>query len=306
MIRPALLAVFILLQGQACFAASNLPRDLKRVDSDWRLTLHSFKVGLGRPAPTGAALENLQAFAKALQHEMGLPVRLVFAGDQIGLLQAFLTGKIDYAVFSATAFSSAWTKCKCTEPLVTAKADDGARGFHSVLISRNDKVRSVNDLQGRVVIIPGQHSFAGYIHPKFALSQMGIKLGEQDWPISDHQNMEAAVHAFSQGKADAMFGWVSMENRSTRGTLHRLRQLAKSNYKIVWKSELIPHGPHTVRKDLNGEAKVLLATFLLRLAGQNPKAYDAIEPVFGGGFAQSVIEDYDIIIRFMATEQSLK
>lgn len=295
MIRSTLLAAITLLYSQVCLAAN----DPQRVETDWRRALSVFRVGVAKPALSGKTEKTLRPFSQALQEALGMPVNIIFANDQKNLLQKFLSGEIDYAVFSATAFSSAWANCKCVEPLAVPKTIDGSRGFHSVLIAREGELKSLKDLQGKMTIIPGRHSFSGYIHPRAAFAQRSIELGSKDWPLLEQQDMETALDAFVKGQGAALAGWVPMNENSPRGTLYRLKQEGGSGYHTVWKSELLPHGPHTVRKRLNGEAKVLLATFLMQLQSHNQKAYDAIEPIFGGGFVQSSIEDYEIIIRFL-------
>lgn len=302
MIRSILLAVITLLYSQACLAAN----DPQRVETDWRHELSVFRVGVAKPALSGKSEKSLRPFSQALQEALGMPVQIIFANDQKNLLQKFLSGEIDYAVFSATAFSSAWANCKCVEPLAVPKTIDGSRGFHSVLVSRDGAIKSLKDLQGKTTVIPGRHSFSGYIHPRSAFAQQDIELGSKDWPILDQQDMETAMDAFEKGKGAALTGWMPMNENSPRGTLYRLKQEGGDDYHTVWKSELLPHGPHTVRKRLNGEAKVLLATFLMQMHSQNPKAYDVIEPIFGGGFVQSAIEDYEIIIRFLTARPNQK
>ncbi len=53
---------------------------------------------------------------------------------------------------------------------------------------------------------------------------------------------------------------------------------------IIWRSSPVPHRVHAVRKNLDGEAKNILRGLLGQMFGNDPVAYDSIEPMFGGGF----------------------
>ena len=89
----------------------------------------------------------------------------------------------------------------------------------------------------------------------------------------------------------------------TRGTLNLLAQKTKATplpYKIIWQSSAIPHRPHVVKKSLAAEAKALLRKALTQMVTSNQVAYDAVEPVFSGGFTIAQHAQFQPIIDYVS------
>ena len=69
---------------------------------------------------------------------------------------------------------------------------------------------------------------------------------------------------------------------------------------MIWKSSEIAHRVHSITKKLPAEAKQILRDTLLELFEKDPVAYDAIEPVFGGGFTLVKPALFEPLIKFVA------
>jgi ABC-type phosphate/phosphonate transport system substrate-binding protein len=61
---------------------------------------------------------------------------------------------------------------------------------------------------------------------------------------------------------------------------------------VVWRSTPITHGPFAVLKTLSEEEKDKIAALLVALEATRPKAYDRLNPFYGGGYAPVDPEDY--------------
>ncbi len=274
---------------------------------DWRQKIGTFRVGIVGGEHAVLRTKRAQPFRRALEEALGLPVEIFAAKNYQSLALAHAESRIEYAIYSATAFSLAWANCKCVEPLVVPRALDGTTAFRSVLISRPDVAKKLSDLKGSVIGVSGTGSFSGYKYPKQQLLTEGIDLGSRDWPLSVQPDSESIRQAFSKMDVDAFFGWRPHDYspddgpqryNDARGTLFQLNQ-AGENYKIVWQSNPIPHGPHAVRKGLSMEARQMLVWFLDGLELRNPKAYDAIEPLMGGGFQPIMLDAFRPLIDAM-------
>jgi len=93
----------------------------------------------------------------------------------------------------------------------------------------------------------------------------------------------------------------------SRGNLRQLSQKLSSsvrNYKVLWKSEQIPHRPHVMRKKLHGDAKKILRNTLIQMNEKDPVAYDSIEPVYGGGFVASRHERFNQLISLIKSQDT--
>ena len=288
----ALLILFAATMGLA-YPASSFAAD------GWRQKLGTFRIGIVSQGRPELKKKQIQPFVDALQKALDIPVEIYPVRDHSLLIDALTASRIEYTMLSATAYAAAADLCKCVEPLAIPLAADGSKGFHVTLIARATGASSLADLRNKPIIVPGVHSFSGYQYPRLALQKEGVYLGEPGWPIDDYQSMEGAIEAFKGGRGSAILGWspevVSRANTNTegRGTLSMLRASDRyKNYRILWKSALIPHGPHAVRSSLPSEAKVIVWEILSRLQDGDPKAYDAIEPVLSGGFVSATKEDF--------------
>src|ERR1700754_2806034 len=46
-----------------------------------------------------------------------------------GVMQGMAAGQLDLAEFGASGYSGLWLDCKCVEPLVVPKEEDGSTGY---------------------------------------------------------------------------------------------------------------------------------------------------------------------------------
>jgi len=293
-------------------AAKSIPK----IGTNWRKKLGVFRVGIVGGSRTILETRQVQPFKNALQDSLGMPVEIFAARDHAALIEAIVGSRIEYAVFSATAFSATWKMCKCVEPIAVPTTADGSSGFRSVLITRKkakrkSAVNRLSDLKGSTTVVPGKHSFSGYLYPKIELGRSGITLDTKNWPVENMETMDAAIQGFHEGKGDALLGWMPAlaNNESARGTLAALIEKAggdKTAFRTIWTSPALPHGPHAVRNNLANEAKVIVWNTLRDLNQKGPKAYDAIEPLFGNGFQQATLEDYRPLINILKISSSLE
>ena len=219
------------------------------------------------------------------------------------LINAHVAARIEYAIYSATAFATAWKMCECVEPLVLPKSSDGSDTYNSVVIASEDGPKSEEELATATLTGLSKSSFAGFRFAAFELANIGIELPDN---IKFADNGEDAVSQFVAGKYNALIGWSSLNGNPTEGYSHgTLKLVAELNggtslpYRIIWRSSAIPNRPHVIRKSLAGEAKSLLRETLIRMFESDPIAYDSIEPVFGGGFVAARQGQFLPVIKYV-------
>ncbi len=281
---------------------SVLPATAQDTDPSWRQKLGTFRIGIlaaGRPV---LATRRVQPFREALQGALGMPVEVFAAKDYNTLIEAHRASRIEYAVYSASAFSAAWLLCKCVTPIAAPVATDGSARFRSVLIARKSAAQSLDDLGSATILVPGRDSFSGFIFPQDRLARDGVEVEARGWELRDMQSMDAALEAFSAGEADAIFGWQGEEPSISPAdaapqldTMDRL-VAAGADVSVIWKSPPVPYGPHAIRSGIAQEAKELILPFLAGLIDDNPEAYEAIETRYTGGFQPIGFEDYKPVV----------
>lgn len=258
-------------------------------------------VGGDRPGPTAARLE---PFRRYLGQEIGSSVELLTFKDGLTLVDAVATGKVNYAIFSASAYATASRICGCVEPVVAPRSSDGTVSYRAVLVARaSSGFASVKDLKGKVLAAADMRSVAGRLVPFRGLAEAGTDPATHFARVETVNGPEAAMRLLLAGKADAALAWSTFEGEASagysRGTLKDLvdkRILAMADIQILWRSAAIPHGPHAVRSELPSDVKVRLRDALVHLREDDPVAYEAVEPEFGGGFTSITHGAYEPLL----------
>lgn len=272
------ISIFILIAF--CFIAP--------AQADWRKDIGTFRVGVVAKGNLDDTYAKIEPFRLAIAEALGLNVEIFIARNYRTLINAHVAARIEYAIYSASAYASAWKNCECVEPIVIPKSYDGAESYKSVIISSDNGPKNLTDLAGSKMTGLSKSSFAGHKFAVFELESKGISLPEK---IDFSSSGEDAISKFVSGKYDTIIGWSSLSGDPgegySSGTLKHVAELNGGKsipFKIIWESSAIPHRPHVVRKNLAGEAKILLRDTLSAMFDSDPIAYDSIEPVFGGGF----------------------
>lgn len=274
------------------------------IKSDWRKKIGTFRVGIVGGSKAVIKTKQAQPFRLALEEALGMPVEIFAAQDYASLADAHAQSRVEYAIYSATAFSSAWVKCKCIEPIAVPRAADGTYAFRSVLAVRSKKYASLSSLKGQPIAVPGKTSFSGHIFPKRELIDQGYDLDDADWNLSFHKTSKQALRDFVSGEAQALFSWMphsydqadTGQNEAYRGLYRNLDSKLHDATRIVWQSDPVPHGPHAIRTNLPQQAKQIIAWFLDGLFLKSPRAYSAIEMSLQGGFTPVTLKLYQPLI----------
>lgn len=257
---------------------------------------------IGMVSPSGSrVVAGLGKMTRAFEEAAGVPAEMFVARDSEALIRAIASGRVHYALLSATGFAVADAYCQCVEPLAAPRGVDGAIGVRAALIARRGRPVTMQGL-GRARVVAGPVDEVG---PQvLALSALNEVLspGRRDAVLhSGSQSQAEAV--FAAGEADALVGWVPafVDGRapSRSGTLTRLEKLgiAPSELEVIWTSGVVAFGPHTVRRDVPAELKIRLGSFLENLYTASPEIYALLEPYRGGGFKKIGAADYEAAAR---------
>ncbi len=256
--------------------------------ADWRQEIGTFRVGMVAPsAPTTAGMEALR---RSYSAALGMPVDFFIASDFAQLIDAQATSRVEYAIYSATAYATAAELCQCVEPVVAPKDVDGAVGHpvDPVGAKRRDCQR-VRLAQGQTRRAGKRRCF-GLACAALLLSSQGLTLRGDEPYITVAPSVLDAEAIFARGDAGAMLGWERVASSGEAllqgGTIDRLRRAGVDigGLQRVWVSPIIPYGPHVVLKDLDPEAKRILSSYLTGLHAADPQAYDLLSGGHSGGF----------------------
>jgi len=273
--------------------------------ADWRDQVPTFRIGI-----LGGDLEAIQlrehACLKArTEQALGVPVELAPSRDYTGVYEGLQSGSLDAAGIGAAGYAGLFLEDPdLVEPLVAAKQEDGLLGYHSVLLVRADSpYRTLDDLRKRSLAFSEQLSTSGFLIPYHELTEQGFEPRRFFGRLAFTGGHPQVVMAVLGGDFDAGVTWSSMigdyDRGFSRGNLRRMvdrGMLDMSDLRILWKSELIPAGPHVVRKALPQEAKDLYREVLLDLAERDRSCFENIVGAGAVDFEVITHEHYDSII----------
>lgn len=280
--------------------------------ADWRKDLGTFRIGMLAEQGAGHAVAGLAEIKRTYSMALGLPVDVFVAEDYASLVQAQAAGRIEYAIYSATAYATAYQLCTCVEPIVAPVAEDGATGLRAVLVTRDGRLKSVDDIATHRVAIVSGDNIPGFATPA---TPLGVAFETAGSAIQTVETSAAAEAMLAAGSVDAIFGWVPASANANAefpgsGTLERLQAagIDSASLSVIWTSDLIRFGPHALRSDLDAEAKSSLTIFLTTMFSQSPDLYDLIERLRGGGFRTAAHSEYgpvvEMVKRITEIEQS--
>jgi phosphonate transport system substrate-binding protein len=278
--------------------------------ADWRDDVKVLRVGFlasDAPASDAARLEPFRAY---IETRIGLPVELVPATTWAALIDAETSARVQYGIFSATSYAAAAASCECIEPLALPTAFDGSRGFYSVLVARADgPITSLASADGARLALSGEDSVAGRLLPLKGFAANGIDPATYFSAIVKEDSPAVAISALTAGTVDLAAAWSSLDGDPAAGysfgtlaEMVRTGSLAMDQVRVVWQSDLVPFGPHAVRKDLPEELKTLLLSALTGMGAEAPDALDAVDTsgIGGGGFVAATPADYDSVTALVA------
>jgi phosphonate transport system substrate-binding protein len=273
--------------------------------ADWRDDIGTFRIGIVAEPGAGNTVPDLALLTDAYTKALGMKVEFVVARDYAALIEAQANARIEYAVYSATAYATASQRCGCVEPLVAPVDADGAIGIRSILLTRDGKVADLSAMKDHRIAMAPTDSIGGSLLPLAGLTAEGIGITE-DAPFLTHADSAAAAETMLvDGQAGALFGWVTAtadghptmpgsQPADSDGTMARLEAagISQAALQVIWTSGLLRYGPHAVRSDLDPEAKRRLTVFLTNLRSLSPDVYDLLETKHSGGFTVAGSQDY--------------
>jgi phosphonate transport system substrate-binding protein len=277
--------------------------------ADWRKDLGAFRIGMIESEAMKLSPGELERVRSGYADALSLPVEIIRARDFPALIDAHASARIEYAIFSAAAYSTAYLVCECIEPLVQPIAADKTNGTRTVLLI-DDAVTVAQIAKSKGIAVPGRNSLNGFGVPMASESVISGKLnGNEKWLIFA-RDTNSAAQLYAKSEVDGFFATVN-SGETLATALQDGKPLALAvaasgrKTRAVWISNPVASGPHAVRKNLANEAKTILSNYLVNLAGSDPDLNDILLPADDVSFAKVNHSDYATAIaatKMLATQ----
>lgn len=253
--------------------------------ADWRDRVPVFRIGILGGELEANQLRDFACLKDRANEALGVPVELFASRDYSGVLEGLLAGEVDAAGLGAAGYAGLHLNDPdAVEPIASAEQADGTVGYFSVMYVRADSpYHTLDDLRGRSLAFTDRQSTSGFLVPNHELTEQGYEPMRFFSVLAFTGGHPQAVRSVLSGQYDAGVTWSSgignHEHGYSRGNLRRMVErgsLDMSEIRIIWKSSLIPAGPHVVRRELPDEAKDIYRQVLLDLADRDLACFERI------------------------------
>ena len=265
---------------------------------DWRDQVDEVGFGVIPVETQTETSDTMDGFAAYATEKLGVPVKIYTATEFIGVNNALISGQIEMAWTSPSAYSGSWIECGgCVEPLVTATDKDGNLGYNSVLIVQADSpYQTFEDLEGKLVARTDPNSNSGYLVPTVQFEQMGYPIDEFfQSPVSGGHTQ--SVLGVLNGNFEGAFTWTTKgDGYGQLRTMMDKGMLNREDIRVIWKSDILPPPPLIIRSDMPADMRADLKEMFMNLHKENMELAEAVAKGETQGFVPVEHETYEVTV----------
>jgi phosphonate transport system substrate-binding protein len=269
---------------------------------DWRAKYPELVMALVPAENATGVLARVGPFAEYLTRELGVKVTLRVANDYTAVIEGQKNRQIHIGQYGPGSYARANTVSNGNViPFATLRNSGGVIGYYSVMYVRADsEYKSIGDLKGKVLGLVDVESTSGFKAPTFFLADQGYPVEKHFKLAQTTGSHENAILALASGTVDAAVNWWNAEDDSnlrrmlTKGMVKRAdgTPMTASDFRIIWKSPLLPGSPFALLADMPEELKAAIIQAFVDAPKKNKAAFDALTDGKVENFARVSKEDY--------------
>jgi phosphonate transport system substrate-binding protein len=221
--------------------------------------------------------ERYAPFVEYLAKELGTKVTLRVANDYAAVIEGQRNGSIQLAGYGPASYARAIVTGVAVEPFVTTVNNDGTIGYYSVFYVKADSpYKTVEDLKGKNLGLVDPNSTSGNNVPRFALNKMKINPESFFGKVTYTGSHENAVLALQQGTVDIAANWWNSDDDSNLTRMVNKSLAKKDDFRIVYKSDLIPNSPYAYLANLPPDLKAAILKAFMDAPTKAKAAFDKL------------------------------
>jgi len=260
-------------------------------------------------------MDRFAPFMEYLTKEIGTKVTLRVANDYAAVIEGQKAGNVQIAYYGPASFSKARIIGVKTDAFAIEVNSDGTKGYYSVFYVRADSpYKSVADLKGKNLGLVDPNSTSGYNMPLFKLNKLGITPDSYFSKVVVTGSHENAVLALAQGTVDVAANWWNADDDSnltrmlTKGMVRDKsgKTLAKSDFRIILKSDLIINSPLALLSDLPDDLKTTIKQAFFNGPKKAPEAFAKLSDGKDKPWEPITNADYEDTIKLVRFVDSLR
>jgi phosphonate transport system substrate-binding protein len=240
--------------------------------------------------------ERFQPWMDYLSKELGVKVTLRIANDYAAVIEGQKAGNIHIGGYGPSAFVRAYTVTDGgVEPFVTNINADGSTGYYSVAYSKaSDAGVKLEDFKGKNLCLVDPNSTSGNNVPRFAMSNMSIEPEKYFGKVVNAGSHENVVTAIQAGTCDIGFNWWNSEEDTNLLRMDKKGMVKAADFKIVFKSDLIPGSPDAYLKSLPDDLKAAIRKAYEEAPTKDKAAFDKLSDGKWKGWAPVTVDTYKV------------
>ena len=221
--------------------------------------------------------ERYAPFVEYLSKELGTKVTLRVANDYAAVIEGQRNGSIQLAGYGPASYARAVVTGVAVEPFVTTVNNDGTIGYYSVFYVKADSpYKTVDDLKGKNLGLVDPNSTSGNNVPRFVLNKMKINPETFFGKVTYTGSHENAVIALQQGTVDIAANWWNSDDDSNLTRMANKNLAKKDDFRILYKSDLIPNSPYAWLANLPPDLKAAILKAFMEAPTKAKAAFDKL------------------------------
>lgn len=260
------------------------------------------------PAENAAlTTERYTPFVEYLTKELGVKVTLRIVADYAAVIEGQRSEQVHIGYYGPASYARAYVTGVKTTPFAIEVSKGGIKGYHSVFYVKADSpYKKIEDLKGKNLGLVDPNSTSGNNVPRMALNNMRIKPEEFFSKVVYTGSHTNAVMALQQGTVDvAANAWYS-ENDSELQRAADKGMLKKSDFRIIYKSDLIVNSPVAYLNSLPEDLKASIRKAFFDAPRINKAAFEKLSDGKNEPFQPVTHKEYEPVVDLIKFIDSLR
>ena len=243
--------------------------------SDWKAKYPELVFAIVPSENASSVNDRYGPMMEYLSKQLGVKVTLRVAADYAAVIEGQRAGQIHIGYYGPAAFARALMIGAKVEAFAQDVNADGTKGYYSVLwVKKDNPASKIEDLKGKNLCLVDPNSTSGNNVPRYSMDKAGIdpeKFFSKTVYAGSHEN---AIIGVQQGTCDAAFNWYNDENESLLMRMDRKGMAKYTDFKMIFKSDVIVNSPMAVLADMPADLKLAIKDAILNVSKNDPKAFE--------------------------------
>ncbi len=251
-------------------------------------TLTQLKIAILPTVNSEEQQQRIQRFDKYLEQRLGISVDIQLTPSYAETVDLLVEEKVQMAYLGPLTYIEAKERNPNLEPIVAhIEKQTGRPWYNSVIVVKADSgIDTSEDLVGVRFGFVSPSSTSGFLMPISHFQEIGINPPEDFTEIEYAGGHDKNINALIEGKVDA----IAIEY-PTYLEYQFLKKITSNQYKIIWKSDPIPHAPLVISSQLPPDLKIELKKALI----DAPEGLVGISGIESSGYTLVSDQDYEPI-----------